>query len=102
MISAMRGKWLKKRILIERTDLDASYRRIHTTATNASICTAIVYKLDFLCLRLPFGTTPAPAEYTAVSEATIDLGNDLLRDESWDTDDLNSPHRSLLPEEEKQ
>ena len=37
-----------------------------------------------------------------VSEAAIYLGNDLLRDEYWDTDDLKSPHRSLLPQEEKQ
>ena len=37
-----------------------------------------------------------------VSEAEIDLGNDLLQNQSWDTDDLNSPHRSLLPLEEKQ
>ena len=53
-------------------------------------------------MRLPFVTTPAPAEYTTVSEALIDLGNDLLWDESWDTDDLNSPHQSLLLKEEKQ
>ena len=37
-----------------------------------------------------------------ISEAAIDLGNDLLQDQSWDTNDLNSPHRSLLPPEEKQ
>ena len=53
-------------------------------------------------MRLPFGTTPAPAEYTTVSEAAIDLGNDLFQDESWDTDDLNSPHRYLLPQEDMQ
>ena len=65
-------------------------------------CIAIVDELDFLCLRLPFCTTPAPVEYTTVGEAAIDLGNDLLQDESWDTDDLNSPHQSLLPQEDKQ
>ena len=32
----------------------------------------------------------------------MDLGNDLLRSESWDTDDINLPHQSLLPHEEKQ
>ena len=37
-----------------------------------------------------------------ISEAAIDLGNDLLQDKSWDTNDLNSPHRSLIPTEEKQ
>ena len=50
---------------------------------------------------LPFGTTPAQAECPTVSEAAIDLGNNLLRDEYWDTDDLNLPHQSLLPYEEK-
>ena len=91
-----------KRILIGKSDLDASYRRIHANAKTASTCIAIFDELDFLCLRLPFGTTPAPAEYTTVSEAAIDLGNDILQDKSWETDDLNSPHRSLLPPEEKQ
>ena len=56
----------------------------------------------FLCLRLPFGNTPEPAEYTTVSEAAIDIGNDLLWDESWDTYDLNLQHQSLLSQEEKQ
>ena len=51
-------------------------------------------------MRLPFDTTPAPAQYTTVSEAAIDLGNGLLGDKSWDTDYLNSPHQSLLPQEE--
>ena len=53
-------------------------------------------------MRLPFGTTPAPAEYTTISEAAIDLGKDLLQDQSWDTNDLNLPNRSLIPTEEKQ
>ena len=78
MISAMQSIWPTKRILIGKTDLDAAYRRIHTNATTASTCIAIVDELGFLCLRLPFDTTPAPAEYMTVSEAAIDLGNDLL------------------------
>ena len=102
MISAMQSRWPKKRILIGKTDLDSAYRLIHANAKTASTCITIVDELAFLCLRLPFGTTPVPAEYTTASEAAIDLGNDLLQDQSWDTDDLNSPHRSLLPPEEKQ
>ena len=98
----MRSRWPTKRILIGKTDLDAAYRRIHAHANTASTCIAIVDEQAFLCLRLPFGTTPAPAEYTTISEAAIDLGNNLLQDQSWDTNDLNSPHRSLLPTEEKQ
>ena len=63
---------------------------------------AIVNELEFICLRLNFGTTHAPAEYTTAREAAIDLGNDILQDESWDTDDIKLPHRSLLPQEDKQ
>ena len=96
MISEMRSKCPTKGILIGETNLDASYRRINSNAKTASTCIAIVDELAFLCLKLTFGITPVPAEYTTVSEAKIDLGNDLLRDESWDTDDLNFPHRSLL------
>ena len=58
--------------------LDAAYLRIHANAKTALKCIAIVNKLDFLSLRLPFGTTPVPAKYTTISEAAIDLGNDLL------------------------
>ena len=97
----MRIRWPTKRILIGKTDLDAAYHRIHANATTALACILIVDKLYFLFLRLTFGITPAPAEYTTVSEAAIDLGNNLLQDQSWDTNDLNSPHQSLLTQEEK-
>ena len=102
MISTMRIRWPTKLILIGKTDLDAAYRRIHANATTASTCISIVDELSFLCLRLPFGTTPAPEESMTVSETALDLGNDILRYEYWDTDDLNSPHQSLLTQEEKQ
>ena len=101
MISAMRSRCPTKRILIGKTDLDTAYRRIHTHANTASTCVAIVDELAFLCLRLGFDTTPAPAEYKTISEAEIDLGNDPLQDKSWDKNDLNSPHRPLIPTEEK-
>ena len=78
MIFAMRSRWPTKRILIGKTDLDAAYLRIHAHAKTASTCIVIVDDPAFLCLRLPFGTTPAPAEYMTISEAAIDLGNDLL------------------------
>ena len=101
MISVMQVRWPTKRIIIRKTVLDAASLRINANATTVSTCIAIVNKLAFLCLRLPFGTTPEPAEYTTVSEAEIEPGNNLLRYESWDTDDLNLPHRSLLPQEDK-
>ena len=102
MISAMQSKFPTKRILVGKTDLDAAYFWIHTNATTELTCIAIVDELAFLCLRSPFGTTPSPVEYTTVSEAAKDMGNDLLQDEYWDTYGLNLPHQPLLPQEEKQ
>ena len=102
MIFVMHSRWPTKRNHIGRTDLDTSYRRIHANVTTTSTCIAIVDDLDFLCLRLTFGNTPVPAEDNTVSKAIIDLGNDLLQDESWDTDDLNLPHRYLLLHEDQQ
>ena len=98
----MRSRWPTKQILIGKTDLDAAYLQIHANATTASTCIGIVNELAFFCLRLSFGTTPALEEYTTASGAEIDLGNNLLRIESWDTYDLKSPHQSFLPEDEKQ
>ena len=77
-----------KKMLIGKTPLDTAYHRIHANTTTASTCITIVDELLFLCLVLPFGTTPAPSEYTTVSEVAIDIGKNLLRDESWDTDYL--------------
>ena len=78
--SAMRSRWPTKQIFIGKIDLDTAYRKIHTNAKTALTWIAIVDELAFLCFRLPFGTTPAPAEYTTVSETTIYLGNDLPQD----------------------
>ena len=82
--------------------MDAAYPQIHANATNASTCISIVSKLAFLCLQLPFETTPVPAEYKNISKSEIDLGNDFLGDKSWDTENLSLPHRTLLPKEDKQ
>ena len=102
MISSIRSKCPTKLILIVKTDLDAAYLRIYANAKTSSTCIAIVDKLAFICLRLPFSNTYTPAYCATVCESAIDLGNYLLRDEYWDTDDLNSPYQYLLPQEDKQ
>ena len=59
--------------------MDAAYCRIHTNACIASTCINIVYKLDLLCLGLPFVMTPTPADYNTVIESSMYLCNDILR-----------------------
>ena len=95
MISELQIKWPTKRTLIGKTDLDAAYRQVDTNVTTTLTCNSIVYELAFLCQILPFGATPVPEEYINVIEAEIDLVNNLLRDESCYTDDLNLLHPSL-------
>ena len=65
----MRIKWNSKRTLIGKTDLDDAYPSVQTNAQIAATCIVIVGKLAFLYLCLTFGTTPAPEEYTNISEA---------------------------------
>ena len=100
MIVAMRLKWPQTPILIGKADLDAAYRRLHVRGAIAATCISILGTMAFICLRLPFGTSPAPGEYTAISKAIMDLGNDLLADITWDPDILHSPNNHLMPEPE--
>ena len=83
-IADMRIKWTSKIILINNTDIDAEYHHIHAIGCITSTCITIVYNLTLLFLLLPFGMTPATVEYTRVSKAEINLGNDLLREKSQD------------------
>ena len=99
MIAAMQIKWPSKSILIGKTGMDAAYRHIRANSWIASTFISIVDNISLLCLRLPFGTTPAPANYTTVSEAEIEPLNDLLRRSFWDATEIQSMNRQLLEEE---
>ena len=96
----MRIKWPVKHILIGKTVPDAAYQRVHVNAHIAATCISILGKNAFLCLHLPFGTTPTPSEYTTISETAIDLGENLLADTSRDVANLQSSHRHLLQRED--
>ena len=85
---------------MEKIDLGAAYRSVHANAQIAATCITILGKPAFLCIHLPFGTTPSPAEYTTISEAAIDLWSDLLAYTSWEATNIQSPHQHLLPRED--
>ena len=84
IMSDMRLKWPSKCILIRKIDVYAVYCQIHANLQITSSCIEIVGILEFLCLGLPFGTTPALEYYTAISKSETDIGNDLLVVTSWD------------------
>ena len=82
--------------------MDIAYRQIYVYAKTLLTRIAILYKLAFLSMQLPFGTIPVPEEYKYIIEAEIDLGNDLLREKLWYIENISSIHRTLLPKENKQ
>jgi len=101
-----------KRILMCKSDFDKAYRRIHTTARIASKCLS-AWELPeekednqtqhdrftaLLMTRLPFGSAPAPPEFSIFSEPIFDLACDLMMCPYWDPTKLPSPYASKLEE----
>ena len=97
----MRFTYKDKRIFMTKYDLDAAYRRIHTTIKHAVKCTTVIEDRAYIALRLPFGVSPGPSVYSTISESIYDLVNDLLNDEDWDRLKLNSPYLKNLPKPEQ-
>ena len=79
-------------ILCNKIDMEKAYWRLHTRPTIAAKCISIWF-LDgmwensyqkseeqeaILLTRLPFGSSPAPAEFCITSETVFDLKNDLI------------------------
>jgi len=98
-----------QRILMCKSDIDKAYRRLHTTPRIAAKCmTAWSTNIDkdetqqeafigLLLTRLPFGSSPAPAEFSICSDTIFDLANDLLHCTLWDPTALPSPYDADLP-----
>ena len=104
-----------KRILYNKIDVEKAYRRLHNKASIAIKCIAIWFldkmwegqyqksddQVAILLTRLPFGSTPAPAEFFIASETVLDLENNLLYCQQWDPSTLSSPYTSELPPPER-
>jgi hypothetical protein len=98
-----------ERILLCKSDFDKAYRRLHTTPRIAAKCMSAWTTSDdpndknnehfigTILTRLPFGSTPAPAEFSTVSETIFDLASDLLLCPYWNPDELPSPYDKNLP-----
>ena len=99
-----------KRILMNKVDIEKAYRRLHTTGKMAAKCIATWYldnkknddkasdkDIAIALGRLPFGSKPAPAEFSNCSDITFDLANDLMNCDLWDVDTLPCPLRKEIP-----
>ena len=113
LIHHIRRHHPNRRILMCKSDFEKAYRRLHTNAKIAAKCIA-TWKTDedssegnegnfigAILNRLPFGSSPAPAEFSTASEMIFDLANDLMHCPHWDPIELPSPHVDLLPEPER-
>ena len=79
-------------ILQCKSDLDAAYRRVHTAPHISIKQISVVDSLAYVECRLPFGSAPAPALYSTLSECIFALANDLVSDVHWDSSTAHSPH----------
>jgi hypothetical protein len=83
-IHSIRRRHPTKIIWLNKTDMDAAYRRLHTNMTAAVTCITMFENLAFLLTRVPFGAAPGPTKFSCVSDTATDLANDLCLDHGWD------------------
>lgn len=95
----LRAKHPHKRVLLQKIDWKAAYRRSHLNWKTAiqTITQSVEMDLAFLSLRLTFGGAPNPNYWGEVSESTTDLANALLRLDDWDPKELASPIQHQVP-----
>ena len=111
-IHQLRFNHPNERILLNKVDIEKAYRRLHTTGDMAAKCIAIWHLDDIdekgnlstsdeeiaVALgRLPFGSSPAPAEFSNASDIVFDLASDLMQCEHWSPDELPCPLKNEIP-----
>ena len=106
-IVALRWKFPTDRILISKFDWSSAYRCVHGDGDVAARNITIDPSNSFahLNLRLTFGASANPAEFSIVSEIGTDFCNDLADFDEWQPDLCQSPLQEgiggpkYLPEE---
>ena len=99
-IHALKIKHPSQRILLNKTDLDAAYRRLHVMIKFALMCITIIDRITYLLSRLPFSSTPTADEFCTVSESITDVAQWIIDTPSWDLNPLRSPLSHLILEPE--
>ena len=86
----LRMKYEDTAILLSKYDLDAAYRRLSVLLKYALLCGVAFLNFVYFCFRLPFGSKPAPALFSLVSEFIAELSQCLSEDQTWDPSELHS------------
>jgi hypothetical protein len=97
----MRFRHPTEAIYMNKTDVDAAFRRLHVMLLQALLCTTIVEDKAYILFRLPFGSSPAPSKFGLISEFVFDLAQAIALDDTWDPNKLQSPHAKDIPEVEE-
>ena len=99
----MRARYPNSRVLLQKIDWKAAYRRSHLNWETAiqTITQSVEMDLAFLSLRLTFGGAPNPNFWGEISESTTDLANALLQLDDWDPTILASPIQHKVPKVEE-
>ena len=110
MIHHLRYFHPNERILINKVDIEKAYRRLHTSGKMTAKCIAMWFvqnheadhipddvEIAVALGRLPFGSMPAPAEFSNCSDITFDLANDLMNCDHWDPSEYPSPLKKEIP-----
>ena len=72
-IHALRIKFPNDTIVINKTNLDSVYRRLHIMVKFALMYITIIDRIAYLLARLPFGSTPAADEFCTCSKTIADI-----------------------------
>jgi hypothetical protein len=103
-----RRKYPSTPLLMAKYDLKSAYRRAHLSGVSAlqSIATSRGLHIDgheedelaYVSLRLTFGGSPNPSEFSAISETITDLTNIILQHRDWNPATLHSEFNALIDE----
>ena len=96
-IHTMRLKHPTEKIYINKTDLDAAFRRLHVFLKHAVMCVTVVGSMGYILGRCPFGTNKGPGKFCVTSEMVIDLSQEMADKPTWDPSKIKSPHYDKFP-----
>ena len=85
-----------ERIFQTKVDFKSAYRRLHYNARTAVQSLTTIDGFLLLALRMTFGGSPNPSQWSDISELMCDLANDLVRHPGWDHISCASPHHASL------
>ena len=96
-IISLRLHYPTDKILVMKFDLSKAYRRIHYNWESAQRCITVYESFALLQQRLSFGGSACPSVCCNITEIIADLTNDILDNEAWHPNVVQSSEQHLVP-----